>query len=230
MNQDTASPGTDRLLIIDSNVPTVEVWKRFMFDLPIEVETLPSLSSAMDRLAKQNWEANPCSAVLLELKLVDGSGLDLLQLMTDARPRPRVAVITSGLDGTTAMTVSEHCLFALPKPIDRAALLRVVNFLTRRDTYRDRVLRFAKRHLLSQRETQLVLSAVSGLNNDEIAADLGCDRSTVSTYWSRIFKKTSTNCQRGVLALIIRSWSSPRRSMPSQPLIDTDIGSGTTPS
>jgi DNA-binding NarL/FixJ family response regulator len=62
---------------------------------------------------------------------------------------------------------------------------------------------FASVHRLSSRERALLLCAVAGRNNDEAAAELGCSRATVATYWNRIFSKVGRHCQRDVICQLL---------------------------
>jgi DNA-binding NarL/FixJ family response regulator len=162
----------------------------------------------MDHLSQEVWCERPFDIVITDLTLVDGCGQDLLPVAGTLKPRPRLGVIASRLDGGTALSIAHQCDIAIAKPLDRSALIRVLKRLSVRDAHAGIVDEFAQRSRLSRRETELLQAAVQGLNNDEIAAALGCDRSTVGTYWSRIFRKTGASSPRAVLGLIIRSYGS----------------------
>lgn len=62
---------------------------------------------------------------------------------------------------------------------------------------------FASEYRLSPRESALLLCVVTGRNNDEAAAELGCSRATVATYWNRIFCKVGRHCQRDVICELL---------------------------
>ena len=195
-----------RLLIVDSDERSTQCWRRVLQDRAgLELDLVTTLGEAIDVFDPPRWSTRAYEIVFLDLHLSDGSGADLFPFIERVNPKPRVAVIASRLDGRSALFLQEKCAIALQKPLDRDSVLHVLRLLERHRTYAIRLREFAIRFRLSEREAQVVLAAVRGLNNDEIASELSCDRSTISTYWSRIFRKTATNCQRGVLALIIRS-------------------------
>ena len=64
--------------------------------------------------------------------------------------------------------------------------------------------RYAAAHQLSRQELRLLLGIIEGRSDKSIAADWGRSRSTVSTYWKRIFAKTGQRPQREVLAHVLR--------------------------
>jgi DNA-binding CsgD family transcriptional regulator len=70
----------------------------------------------------------------------------------------------------------------------------------------NRILRaYVERYGLSARETAVLVLTVEGLSDKEIADRLGCSRSSISTYWCRIFSKTGSRPQRAVLSHIART-------------------------
>lgn len=66
--------------------------------------------------------------------------------------------------------------------------------------------RYSMLHGLSPQERRLLLAAVDGLPDKSVADRLGISRSTISTYWNRIFSKTECRSQRDVLAHMLRTW------------------------
>lgn len=89
----------------------------------------------------------------------------------------------------------------LPDTVKEWAQLET--FLSRIETAQfpkaDCVLQFCSRYRLSLREREVLRSCVTGANNDEIASLLKCSRSTISTYWNRIFKKLGVGSVKEVL-------------------------------
>ncbi len=78
------------------------------------------------------------------------------------------------------------------------------------------VQRYAQRHSLSSQERNVLLLAVIGAHDGEIADSLACSRNTVATYWRRIFEKTDARGQKSVIAHLLR-WSlslAPAREQP----------------
>lgn len=63
---------------------------------------------------------------------------------------------------------------------------------------------YAKRCSLSSQEHKLLTCAVRGVSDKVAAAELGCSRNTVGTYWQRICRKTGCHPQREVFADLLR--------------------------
>jgi DNA-binding NarL/FixJ family response regulator len=116
--------------------------------------------------------------------------------------RPLVLLVTTDFSANNVVKLAEVGDMVLPAPLTPDVLLNAIGLLIGR---RDDVARFASKHRLSPRETDLLRHAVLGLNNDEAAFALGCSRGTVSTFWHRIFKKTGVSGQRDVIILLLRA-------------------------
>jgi DNA-binding CsgD family transcriptional regulator len=70
---------------------------------------------------------------------------------------------------------------------------------------------------LSPQETVVVSWAARGLSDKQIACELRVSRSTVGTYWQRIYDKLRVQGQREVLALILQfSTNLHREGLPTQ--------------
>lgn len=82
----------------------------------------------------------------------------------------------------------------------------------------DTLLAFCRHHQLSPKETRLLLLAIAGHNNDEIAELLACARPTVATHWNRIFAKTAQRGQRDVMAALVRWLVGGRQETPHSPI------------
>lgn len=63
---------------------------------------------------------------------------------------------------------------------------------------------------LSPMEQQVLLAAVRGAEDKQIAASLGCSISTVRTMWQRVYHKTGVTSRRKLIATI---WSETVRSL-----------------
>jgi DNA-binding NarL/FixJ family response regulator len=57
---------------------------------------------------------------------------------------------------------------------------------------------------LSQRETQVLVSAARGICNKEIANALGISGKTVDHFWKQIFRKLACDSHGQVMALLLR--------------------------
>jgi len=202
MSEPDAAFASRRLLMVDADTQLVRAWQRLLTEHHLEVSAAHSLASAIEALERSRDDR--FDFLILDLALPDGDGLDLIPFVENFCATTRIAVVTSRLDSSAAIALFGHCEIVVPKPLGCDALLHVLRILDMA-SHEKYVADFARRHRCSARETQLLLAAVQGMNNDEAASLLGCDRSTVGTYWSRIFKKTATHSQRDVMALLIRS-------------------------
>jgi DNA-binding NarL/FixJ family response regulator len=63
---------------------------------------------------------------------------------------------------------------------------------------------YSRCHRLSAQEQRLLLATVRGSSEKEVAYSLGCRRSTMSTYWQRIFQKTGFHSQIEVISAVLR--------------------------
>jgi DNA-binding CsgD family transcriptional regulator len=63
---------------------------------------------------------------------------------------------------------------------------------------------------LSPMEQQVLLAAVRGAEDKQIAAALGCSISTVRTLWQRVYQKTGMTSRRRLIATI---WTETVRSL-----------------
>ena len=63
---------------------------------------------------------------------------------------------------------------------------------------------------LSPREQSVLVAAVRGAEDKEIAASLGCSISTVRTMWQRVYQKTGLVSRRRLIALV---WEEAVRSL-----------------
>jgi len=64
--------------------------------------------------------------------------------------------------------------------------------------------RFREAFLLSAREADVVALASLGHGCKEIAFQLGCGRSTVDIYWTRIYRKTGCGSHLEVMAALLQ--------------------------
>lgn len=74
--------------------------------------------------------------------------------------------------------------------------------------------RYARRHRLSRQELRLLITSINGVPDKRVAHEWGCSRSTIGTYWKRIFAKTGMRPQRNVLADLLRFAAEPTLTPP----------------
>lgn len=115
------------------------------------------------------------------------------------RPCPSL-LLSHEFTGELVATSAARGQLVLPADLPTELLVPVVLRLMQRG---DPVGAMARRFGLSPQETKLVRCMVGNHDSEEAAERLGCHATTLSTYWNRVFRKTGTRTQRGVLLLCI---------------------------
>lgn len=191
-----------RILLVEDNDLIARQWERAILARDMDCLRACTLQEASEHVAR--WDEVPCADVLLDLKLPDGDGAALLPMLKALDPRPGVAVVTGYLDSERSIDLHGMCTIMVPKPAGARTLIAVLDILEGSRQSRPLVESFADRYRLSERERAVLFAALRGMNNQEMADFLACDRGTIATYWSRIFKKTGWRSQRDVIANLFR--------------------------
>jgi DNA-binding CsgD family transcriptional regulator len=141
--------------------------------------------------------------VLLEVKLRDGDGEELLAELSGLRPLPAAAVLSSHIQGERALRLLSKGIWPIPKPIDGPTLVRLVDRLCARHPARDWVGAYCRARGLSGKEAQLVHASGEGLRGIKASERLGCKLHSTTTLWQRIFRKTGCRSQPAVAFAIL---------------------------
>ena len=113
-SMESASPEEKTLLILDDDRPFRERLARAMQSRGFEVLMAETVREGI-AIAK---ERTPAYAVI-DLKLDDGNGLDVVESLHEARPNARVVVLTGfGNIATAVAAVKFGAIDYLPKPAD----------------------------------------------------------------------------------------------------------------
>ncbi len=111
-----------RILVVDDQLPILELLKRYLQQLGYEATTVSSGYKAI-----QLFQTQPCDAVLLDLGLGDTSGLEVLKKMKKLFPERPVIVVTGCHEEAEARKAFEAgALDYVVKPIDFQYLGRVL--------------------------------------------------------------------------------------------------------
>jgi two-component system response regulator RegA len=110
------------LLIVEDDKPFLERLSRAMETRGFTVTSCDSVSEGLEQIGK----AAPAFAVV-DLRLGDGSGLDVVTALRGARPGARIVVLTGyGNIATAVAAVKAGALDYLPKPADADAVERAL--------------------------------------------------------------------------------------------------------
>jgi two-component system nitrate/nitrite response regulator NarP len=137
--------------------------------------------------------------LLLDVHLPDGSGLDVFKRMSRSRSRPKVILLTAGMDEAQLLFASElHPDGMVLKTSDPGLLLESMDAVIAGRRWIDPEIAERTRHAqeraasappLTRRERELIELVRQGLRNRDIAAELGVTEGTVKVYLHAIFDK-----------------------------------------
>jgi two-component system response regulator RegA len=116
-------PESERtLLIVDDDAPLCQRLARAMERRGFVVATAESVAAGVAAAT-----ARPPAFAVVDLRLGDGSGLDVVSALRDARPGARIVVLTGyGNIATAVAAVKAGALDYLPKPADADAVERAL--------------------------------------------------------------------------------------------------------
>jgi two-component system response regulator RegA len=112
-------PEQDRsLLIVDDDAPLCQRLARAMEKRGFIVTTAETVAAGMEAAT-----ARPPAFAVVDMRLSDGSGLDVVQALRRARPNTRVVMLTGyGNIATAVAAVKAGAVDYLPKPADADAV------------------------------------------------------------------------------------------------------------
>jgi two-component system response regulator RegA len=116
-------PESERtLLIVDDDEPLCQRLARAMERRGFIVQTADSVANGV-RLA----EAQPPAFAVVDLRLADGSGLEVVKTIRISRPAARIVMLTGyGNIATAVAAVKAGAVDYLPKPVDADAVERAL--------------------------------------------------------------------------------------------------------
>lgn len=141
--------------------------------------------------------------VLLDVNMPGGSGLQLLDRLNRARQRPRVILLTAGMDDPQLLAADGlRPEGVVLKTSDPALLLECMDQVTSGKRWVDPEIAERTRHArerasaaptLTKRERELVDLVRQGLRNRDIAVQLGVTEGTVKVYLHGIFERVGVD-------------------------------------
>ncbi len=182
---------TTRLILVEDH-PIVVDGLRAAFREHPEVEIVGQAGSLRD--GRVLLAATPCDVVLLDLRLPDGSGIQLLQETRQADDPPAFLVLSSFLtpeyvSTAIALGASGFLLKTAPVADILGALEVIVDGGLAFSPEQLRVSRNASWAPLTRREHEILEGILRGRSNDELAMDLGLAKKTVEGYITRLLAR-----------------------------------------
>jgi two-component system response regulator RegA len=111
-----------RLLVVDDDAPLCQRLARAMERRGFVVATADSVASGIAAATEQ-----PPAFAVVDLRLSDGSGLEIVKALRKARPQARIVMLTGyGNIATAVAAVKAGALDYLPKPADADAVERAL--------------------------------------------------------------------------------------------------------
>ncbi|MBU6506106.1 MAG: ActR/PrrA/RegA family redox response regulator transcription factor [Alphaproteobacteria bacterium] len=114
--------GERTLLIVDDDAPLCQRLARAMERRGFVVATADSVANGVHAV-----ESGPSAFAVVDLRLTDGSGLDVVKALRKARPSARVVMLTGyGNIATAVAAVKAGAVDYIPKPVDADAVERAL--------------------------------------------------------------------------------------------------------
>jgi DNA-binding NarL/FixJ family response regulator len=180
-----------RLVVVEDHPIVVDGLIASLRSRP-EVEVVGQAGTLAD--ARTLIRSVECDVVLLDLRLPDGSGIDLL---SDAHPEdsgPAFLVLSSFytteyVSAAIALGASGFLLKTSPSEEILAAVLEIAGGRLAFTPDQLRSARTAAWAPLTDREHQILDGVLRGRSNDELSGDLGVSRKTVEAYITRLLAR-----------------------------------------
>jgi DNA-binding NarL/FixJ family response regulator len=163
--------------------------------------------------------------VLLDIRLPDGSGVEVARDILSSCPNTRVLFLTSFADDHTVLeAILSGAQGYVLKDIASEALVRAIKTVASgQPLLDDRLIKYtlhllkntsvqpgpAKRPLLSPQEQRLLPLVAEGLTNKEIAVRLRLSEKTVKNYLANVYSKLQIGRRSQVAALYAGSFKAP---------------------
>jgi FixJ family two-component response regulator len=201
-----STPSQRHVFIVDDDVQTLRAFARVLHIEGFEVDTFHSASEFL----KHTPSSDVPSCLLLDLKLPEIDGLQLQQLMRNARvDMPIIFVSGYGDVPSTASAMRYGAVDFLEKPVEDSRLLDAVSNAVALDAERRGRLRdIADARLLlarlTPRERQVCELVARGLLNKQIADEIGASERTVKIHRARALQKVGATSITDLVRLLSR--------------------------
>jgi CheY-like chemotaxis protein len=117
------APAANRVLVVDDEAVVANSIRKILARKGFAVEEAFTCKDALNRVFAQNYDL-----VLLDLKMSDGNGMDVLQKIKAKRPDLRVVIVTGyGSADTAEEAIQKGASDYMPKPFTPAELYSVTS-------------------------------------------------------------------------------------------------------
>ena len=170
-----------------------------VYDCGIDIMVAEDTSSARQYLSDYG---NGVDAVLLNFDLPDKKCAALLPIVEALPKQPGVVILNTHPDGIEPATTSYRVFWAsrTTSPAALAAILRLAAQGYARCTLR----RFARRFMLTGKESEILDRLANGISPKQIAPDLGCSIQAVYAHLARVSTKTGCANYQEVIAKLFQ--------------------------
>jgi two-component system, NarL family, invasion response regulator UvrY len=188
-----------RVLIVHGDVNCVKRLCQLPFDTPQIICAATGLAGARKILEKTDF----VDGVLLDPRLPDGNGLELLKELLPRQPSPAIAVVTTAATNAIRLELWQAGVVVLDAPLEAEGWWTFTDLLSARSRSLvgalDKFLR-ERRYELSRAMVQVLLAGARGLTIDQTAVELRLSPSTVKTYRARIQERTAPSSFQQLVA------------------------------
>jgi DNA-binding response OmpR family regulator len=152
------------VLLVDDDPVLLRTWSRTLERQGLIVRAVSKISEAQEALA--GWHRRKFDYALVDDRLPDGFGLDLVPALAGLRPAPGYAVVSALNSTERALRAWQNDVVIVPKPASPDGLIGLLGFLdTQRKTRRLRYKRTT--HVVEAVRFGSFVLDVDGLRTDE---------------------------------------------------------------
>jgi DNA-binding response OmpR family regulator len=119
-----------RILLVDDDPVLLRVWQRTLTQRGLLVRAAGGIEEAREALS--NWSSRPFQYALIDDRLSDGFGLDLVPTLMQLRPTPGFAVVSAYPSTERALRAWQRDVIIVPKPTHPNGLFELLGFLETR--------------------------------------------------------------------------------------------------
>lgn len=125
-----------RVLLLDDDPVLLRAWSRTLSQLGMHVISVCRVHEAREELCA--FRKRRLDYALIDDRLPDGFGLDLVATLADLRPAPAFAVVSAHPSTERALRAWQRQIVIVPKPVSPSGLLQLIGFLATHRRYKRR--------------------------------------------------------------------------------------------